>query len=326
MTNKPNRVLDFVHKTLSIKQNAHWKERDFTTLVVSAASRNTYVETVNSKAMPNADTLHYRIEKDTSVNDLQSCFLQLTRKQLRKVRGKAIVIIDYTYEPFFGYTQNEWVHGYNPAKGSRGCFKILAASVVVNERRYFIYAKPVSLISDEAFELLQILAHVEDLDIKIKVVLVDRGFARDSENLAVLQDAGVKYLGLYPKYPNIKTIVGSMKRSYKNRKFRVKGVPTRLVIGKEKFTWVFVTNLPKLEFISYLRLYKRRWNIETGFRVHDEATIKTKSLDIRVRFFLFLVALVLYNAWKRLDVATSFKRFVIVQELCTACSKEIKPT
>lgn len=329
MNNTPNKVVAFLHKTLSVKPNAIWKERDFSALALAAASRNAYIETMNCGGMPNADTLHYRIEQDTTVDTLREGFLALTRKQMRRLKGKrALVIIDYTYEPFFGKAKNAWVHGYRPAKGSHGCFKQLALSVVAGEERFFLYAKPVSQISDEALEILQALAYVEELGVRMRVVLIDRGFAASSENLAVLQDAGVKYLGLYPKHRNIRRIIASMKRSYKNCKFRIKGVPTRLVIGKvsDEFAWTFVTNLPRREFMTYLRLYKRRWNIETGFRVHDEAHIRTKSTDVRVRFFLFLVALVLYNAWKKLGMPASFKRFVITQEWGVINVQEQKPT
>lgn len=312
MLNNPSKLVAFLNKTFSIKPNAVWKQQNFAELVAKAASHNTYVETVRSEAMPDADTLHYRIEQDTDVNALMSAFLKLTDKQLRKLKGrKAIVIVDYTCEPFFGKTQSDWVHGYRPAPGSRGCYKFLAASIVVDNERYFVYAKPVNTIADETFELWQMLAHLHSLGIKPKVVLMDRGLARDSENLALLHDLGIRYLGLYPKYRNIKKIIAEMKRSFINRKFKVKGVPTRLVIGKEKFVWVFVTDVKFAEFQKYLQLYKKRWNIETGFRMHDEARIKTKSTDIRVRYFLFVAAMLLYNAWKSLVAKVSFKRFVI---------------
>lgn len=326
MNLNPRKIMDFIHKSFSIRQNAIWKTENYAEFLAIAASHNTYLETVNAKNMPNADTLHYRIVMDTHVNVLMNAFLATTNKQLRKLRNRrVIVIIDYTYEPFFGNTQNEWVHGYKPANGSRGCYKFLAASIIVDDQRYFVYTKPVSAITDETFELWQILAHIKMLGIRIKVVLIDRGLARNAENIALLKDMNVKYLGLYQKYKNIKKIIKRMKRNFINRKFKIKGIPTRLVIGKEKFTWVFVTNLEFTEFVNYLRLYKKRWNIETGFRVQDEACIKTKSIDIRVRYFLFLVALLLYNVWKSLCVAISFKRFVVCI-VWDVIRNETKPT
>lgn len=328
---RPNKLVDFLHKTLSVKPNAVWKEQDFLRLLSAASSRKTYLEVMNDEGLPNSDTLHYRITTDTDVNRLTQTFLDMTKKQLKKLKGKqAILILDYTCEPFFGYTQSRWIHGYRPVAGSRGCYKFLAASILVGEQRYFVYAKPVCDIADEALEICQILAHLCAFGIRIKAALMDRGFARDSENLALLQDMGVKYLGLYPKYPNIKKIIKSMKHTYKNCKFRVKCVPTRLVIGKQKrdgkeFAWVFVTNMELGDFWKYVLLYKKRWNIETGFRMHDEACIKTKSIDIRVRFFLFLCALILYNSWKSLRTKMSFKRFVLFIERCVV-RDDRKPT
>lgn len=96
---------------------------------------------------------------------------------------------------------------------------------------------------------------------------------------------------------------------------RVKGVPTELVAFKDgKYVWTWVTNIDYSQLCRYRGLYRKRWNIETGFRVQDEAMIKTKSLSIAVRLFLFLATLLWYNAWKALgeaDVRVSFKRFVI---------------
>lgn len=314
---EPNKIVGFIHKTFSIGQNAVWKEPNYASLVATAASHNTYVETVCSELMPSADMLHRRIEQ-AEIAELLDTFLRITEKQLKNLKGRrALLILDYTCEPFFGRTQNDWIHGYRPVSGSRGCYKILSASIVVGKERYFIYAKPMNKISDETFEIWQIITHAKMLGIRIKTVLMDRGIARNSENIALFEDLNVKYLGLYQKCKNVKKIIKSMKRKHINRKFTVKGVPTRLVIGKDdkrKFAWVFVTNMKLDDFHKYLKLYKRRWNIETGFRVHDEAQIKTKSIDVRVRFFLFLAAMLLYNEWKSLGMSVPFKRFVIEKE------------
>ncbi|MBI5061825.1 MAG: transposase [Candidatus Aenigmarchaeota archaeon] len=331
MTINPNKIRDFIDKTFSIKQNAVWNGHNYTELVMSAASHNTYLETMNSNNMPNADTLHYRIAEDTTVMSLLENFLKPARKQLKRLKKrKAILIIDYTYEPFYGRKRGIWIHEYKPVKGCNGCYKILSASIVVDEERYFIYAKPVSIFADGSIELIQIMDYIETLGIRIRVVLLDRGLARSSGNLRVLKAYNLKFLGLYPKYRNVKRVISTTKKSLLNRKFDVRGISARLVIGKnigkKELTWVFVTTLEFKDFFRYLRLYKKRWNIETGFRVQDEACIKTKSLDIRVRYFLFLVAMLLYNVWKSLlgRIAVSFKKFVI--NLWGVKIDETKPT
>jgi hypothetical protein len=207
-----NKLVHFVNKTFSIKQNATWKAENFAELFCKAAKYNTYVETVKSEDVPDADTFSYRIKEDASVFVMLETFMKITKTHAKKLKGKkCAVIIDYTHEPFFGKTKNEWIHGYKPKDGSLGSFEFLSVSVVLGEKRYFVYAKPMSNISDEGFEIMQALAHLDLLEIKIKCVLMDRGFAKSSDILAIFETYGIKYLGLYPKYRNVKKIIENMK-------------------------------------------------------------------------------------------------------------------
>ena len=63
----------------------------------------------------------------------------------------------------------------------------------------------------------------------------------------------------------------------------------------------FATNMPcrtREELIETLpETYRRRWIIETGFRVIKDVLGKTCSNALHVRLFLFHFALLLYNLW-----------------------------
>jgi len=325
---KANKIVDFIDKSFSIKPNGYQAE-DFAALLAIATAYKGYVETINDKSLPNSDTLHYRVKKDTDVLSLLEKFLNITKKYLPKLKGKkAQVIVDITCDPFFGEETGAWVHGYKPAKGCTGCYKFLAVHIIVENRRYFVYAIPMDIVADQAQEIEDALDYIEGYGIKTKAGLFDRGFA-DSKILNLLRERRIKYLMLYPKHRNIKKIIEQTKRRYINRKFKVRGVETRLVIGKEEtITWVFVTNMEFADIVKYIRLYKKRWNIETGFRMQDEAQIKTKSKRIEIRYFYFLVALLLYNCWKILKAKISFRRFLIeIQRgVECACKHLTKPT
>jgi hypothetical protein len=264
---KANKIVDFIDKSFSIKPNGYQAE-DFAALLAIATAYKGYVETINDKSLPNSDTLHYRVKKDTDVLSLLEKFLNITKKYLPKLKGK------------------------------------------------------------KAQEIEEALDYIEGYGIKTKAGLFDRGFA-DSKILNLLRERRIKYLMLYPKHRNIKKIIEQTKRRYINRKFKVRDVETRLVIGKEeKITWVFVTNMEFADIVKYIRLYKKRWNIETGFRMQDEAQIRTKSKRIEIRYFYFLVALLLYNCWKILKAKISFRRFLIeIQRgVECACKHLTKPT
>ena len=43
--------------------------------------------------------------------------------------------------------------------------------------------------------------------------------------------------------------------------------------------------------------YKKRWGIETAHRVHDQFKIRTCCKEGNVRYFFFVISLLLYNLW-----------------------------
>ena len=66
--------------------------------------------------------------------------------------------------------------------------------------------------------------------------------------------------------------------------------------------------------MGLLRIYPVRWNIETIFRVMDEAKIKSKSNEHIIRYFYFMVQLLLHLAWnvtKKVVGPVQFKRYLL---------------
>lgn len=61
----------------------------------------------------------------------------------------------------------------------------------------------------------------------------------------------------------------------------------------------FVTNLPVGEATAEARAesYRRRWGIETSYRVIGDFLPKSRSTAYSVRLFYFLFAVTLYNLW-----------------------------
>jgi len=67
-------------------------------------------------------------------------------------------------------------------------------------------------------------------------------------------------------------------------------------IVDEETAWCYATNQkPSLKLCLE---YPKRWNLETGFRVHDEARIKSKSKILLIRFFYHLLGMLLIILWR----------------------------
>lgn len=72
--------------------------------------------------------------------------------------------------------------------------------------------------------------------------------------------------------------------------------------------------------------YKKRWIIETQFRVQDEARIKCKSKEMKIRYFLFMFQQMLQTQWFCFyKKEVSFKEFLIeIQKVCKDIVKNPK--
>lgn len=313
MPRNNNSIVDFIKKNFSMAKNSVWRGQDFAKLLKGAASHSTYVEIIKSEDLPDPDTLHIRIH-DTGLNQLHSTFIELTEKNVKKLKNKKVIlIIDETHEPFYGKSNSIYIHTYKPKKGCNGSFKFLTAFILAGDEKYFVDSIPLSLFSNETKEVERILDRVKEMKLRIEVVLMDRWFA-NSLVIRLLKRYKLKYLMLCKKDQRIQRILLNVKDCTR-MSYYINNIKTTLIVKKtEDCDWTFFTNLDFYHLVKYIKVYKKRWNIETGFRVQDEARIKTKSLDIRVRYFLFLIAVLLYNVWKKLrevGVQMQFKRFLI---------------
>ena len=157
----------------------------------------------------------------------------------------------------------------------------------------------------------ELLDYARSLRIIIEAVLFDRGFYI-GDLIQYLNDNKIKYLIFVPENDAMKDYIAlTNKFAYFNHimkwnKYKSTWeTPVKIVIiwdkiwrkGKEiEYYWIFATNLK--HSISLIKTYKQRWQIETDFRVHDEARIKTRSNIHIVRYFYFLISLVLMANWQ----------------------------
>jgi hypothetical protein len=94
---------------------------------------------------------------------------------------------------------------------------------------------------------------------------------------------------------------GIFSRHKTTYKFKARFVLIKQYKRKEDdkaYDWVFSTNLKLKSQMWYLRKYKKRWGIETVFRVTDELRIRTSTLKQNIRYFLFVFTCLMYNLWK----------------------------
>ena len=267
-----------------------------------------YVETVSNKA----DTLHRHI-KNSDEGTLKRAFEFHTRKAIARMGlGKVTLAIDTTKELYYGKNGNLNVRQIKYENGTGEAFEYIVLSVV-DPKPLPLMALPYKQGQDKATLCKELLNYARTLRLKVNYILFDRGFYI-GELIEYLSSVRLRFLIFVPQNKAMKRFI-SQTNSIASFYHKIRWaknmstweVQTKIVVIKGKFFnqkkkqlqecyWCFATNLRQSLYL--ISKYKQRWQIETDFRVHDEARIKSKSNVPIIRYFYFLTSLILMANWE----------------------------
>ena len=292
----------------------------FCLLLVEAGSMLTYVETMDSSK---ADSLN-RYVKQLYEENIKKAFELIVKDVLKKFRiRRCVIAIDTTKELYWGKHGSLNVRGIKCERGAEEAFEWLVVSMV-KPVPMTLMALPYRQGADLATLTIDILKYVKSLKIHVDVVLFDRAFYI-GHLIDFLESERMNYLILVPENERMKF--------YAERTETIQEFKHEMAYQKEKSTWkpktkiVVIKNVQIEENIfdmffatslaaskGLLRIYPQRWQIETNFRVMDEAKIKSKSNEHIIRYFYFMVQLLLHLAWnahKQIIGYVQFKRYLL---------------
>ena len=281
--------------------------------LILAATANTYVETAEGKA----DSLHLKI-KECNWENFLGVYQKIIKSYIKRLNIRnGILAFDTTAEPFYGKTNGLYFIGCECKEGYKQEFEFLVVSLINENKgeKIPLACIPVHLGFDCAKAIKNLLAYANKL-FRIRFVLLDRGFY-SAENINAL--SGFRYLMLIPKLSSKVKYYSDIVCSDVHFHQKVKGsngieAITRIILVRDKsdeFTWSFSTNIIMNDAYDYVWLYKKRWRIETNFRVEDEAKIKSKSIFPVIRYFYFTIGLLLHSIWLLFRKEIPFKAFLI---------------
>ena len=295
----------FIAKSLSVAyMGDKWNNR-LTQNIIEAGRTISYVETLGNKA----DKLHLSIKQCDQKRFIHE-FEKVARFCIAKLKLKRVKIA-------FDTTEDEtWIKdNYNLRPSSFDkhlpTWQYLNVSVV---EPYFIPLMSIPYRQIDSLDLLVIdlLQYVKTLPIVVDLVLFDRGFYH-AHLIDYLEGKNRRwswsYLILVQERKLPEKLIqqtradGKMFAYYKHffdySKDKSTLHPSTTLIVKivdDKTAWCYATNQkPSLKLCLE---YPKRWNIETGFRIHDEARIKSKSRHAVIRFFYHLISMLLIILWR----------------------------
>ena len=296
--------------------------------LLNAVAYNTYVETIGNKA----DTLYLRC-KESLISTMIYSYLNYIKGVSNKFKlneKEVVLAFDYTEEDFYGDVQGFDIHGWTRKDAVTGHFKFITCSIISDDipEKIPLISVPIRLGHYKSSVILHCLSLIKDYIGKINLILFDRGFY-DKDLMYELTKSNYPYLIFVPQHKDKKEILYPMKigeqvaiyNDFKVNKNQSKYAGENILIflkqiydprSEKNYDWVFATNIEEILLNNIIITYKKRWRIETQFRVQDEAKIKCKSKDMKVRFFFFLFEQMLQTIWICFfKEEGSFKEFLI---------------
>jgi hypothetical protein len=305
-------------------------------VIQTAAMTQDFLENTAKKQgnKPNADIIFERI-KGSDTELMKTAFLLILGFMIKQVKHKFnrrewTIAIDTHYEPFYGESTGLWIHRYKPKKGCKGSYKFITVSVVIGNARFTLLALPVRR-GAYTEELVEELIEEAQKNFRIKLVLFDRGFYAGNVMERIEKNSRLKFIIFAPLNSKNKEFLEEtpnfshrfVRHKLPLRKYKTTGkIKVKLLIIRDFvdmtnwviYDWIFATNLANTTALMYVKLYKQRWGIETTYRMFGKIRITTVSTDNVVRYFLFIVVVLLYNLWKFYNLMAkteiSFKTFV----------------
>lgn len=287
--------------------------------IIDAANNKGYVESYSNKA----DSLHLDIKKRVYEEDLQDSFLKLMNHLAPHFRkDKVRLAIDFQEQGFYGKTNKPHIVGTSYKKRPYPkAFKFLTISILTGnkEERIPLYALPWHIGQDLVDSVAILLSVVKSWFSKIEIVQFDRGF-HNRELIKFLKDNKIPYLIHIKKHGKyLKELVETTNNFYRGKySFKVNMdkscflVETNLFVCKniEKKDWLFVSSIWFKNKWQVRNYYKNRWQIETNYAVHNSARIMSRSTDYMIRYFYYLVDILLQVLWRLCACKIPFRTFL----------------
>ena len=268
----------------------------------------------------NSQILLKQIRRIYYINPIHEIFLETNLKILNKIlkntsQDEIIVNVDIEKRPYYGNHKESsiYIHNETNHRGSTGSFFYQGISVRTHYGNVFISLKLLSIFDDPVKDALTVLEFLKE-KYNIKLVLFDRGY-NSYELVDKLNTLGLNYMIFWRKSGKTWTTIFQELKDSSSCCVRKKVswcflgekhlFDARFVIikqlqfldDKKKYDWIFCTNLNLNEIDKYVSFYRKRWGIETAFRVFDGGEIKTTSKDRCIRQMVYYLSALIYNIW-----------------------------
>jgi hypothetical protein len=318
-------ISNFIDKSLSLLRLGSKWFNELSAGIIEAGRTISYVETTSPTK---ADTLHLAI-KNCEIKVFMHEFEQVVRYSIPRLNLSRVKIGFDTTEDL---TWSKDSYKLRPSVYDMPLMSWQFLNVSIVDPCFIpLMSVPYTMLDNLDNLVIDLLKYIRTLPLIIELILFDRGFYHAHLIDYMNSKKGKKpwpYLMLVPEREaqeryiqqtrNSGKMFASFNHVFDYSKDKSSWHPSTTIMVKivdEETAWCYATN--QKPSLALCLEYPKRWNLETGFRVHDEARIKSKSFELEIRFFYHLIGMLLIVLWRLQNKVTYviFKRFLKEVEL-----------
>jgi hypothetical protein len=325
-----NEYMNVMNEHIELKTNSTKAEQDMVNdllglAAVNGCSLNTACNSVQDA--PTSPAILYQLRQGWLVEqDLQAIETQLNNLLVGRLPdyiqgGCHEIAIDLTNVPYHGEAfQDENEIRRSMAKSGTTHFHTYASAYIIKNNKRITVAITYCWAHDSYFDiLLRLLARLDELEIGLKRLLVDREFY-STQVIRFLNRQGWQSIMAIPaRSKTLKTLKNEATHSYR-RPYTVSSQKH----GSETFTLHVVCRYSKgrrgkhgIDRFLFAVLghpwtgtsgqlaekYRRRFGVETSYRLMNKVRVRTTTRDPKLRLLFFVLAFTLLNLWVYLQWA-----------------------
>ena len=305
------------HNIIKLPSNAEYEiEKVLNVLLHAATSTSNSLESASNDLkrknpeakIPSSDTI-FNYVNCNNIEDILSSFRTINSEifNMMELEGKVHdVAIDFHNVPFYGDKNTPLIRGMKPKNGTSWGYEYCTLDIIGDDK-LTLDVIPISALKKDYSTLIELLLkRLESISVKIGTVYSDKEFCND-DAISTLTKLKINFVIACKLNKKIKRKLEEFKKENGHRstvfeyQFNEDGTKFNLVaVPHEKKDYIlFATNKDVKSIKEFEKSipeeYKKRWNIETGYRVKNDFKIRTCTKSPVARTLFFIIQCTLYN-------------------------------
>lgn len=289
-----------------------------TTNSIESASIDLRMKTPN-KNVPSADSIHGYINSN-SIDYMISSFRQINTEIIKHTNLKGTyqdAAIDFHDIPYYGDKNTPGIRGIRPKNGTSWGYSFCSLDIIGDVKLTLDVIDINGLAKNYSILMESMMQRLKAMEIELRTLFMDREFF-NNPTISTLQLLNKYFVIAAKSNKKINAILLQHKKKFGQtttffeyqfekggKKFIIVAVlnpkydpNSKKDKGNNEYH-LFATNLPVNNASDFIKKipeeYRKRWNIETGYRVKNAFKIRTCSKSPIARSLFFLIQCLLYN-------------------------------